>query len=257
MNSENSGQNNPKKEENYERANYLLALRQWNITYPVNTGLLIFSALAAAGVLLQSIYIGRALTETQTEFRASQRARIVLGNELGIPMEIKDFGDKTKIVVYLRNDGRVTAHDVMVKIGPEIAPPANTFLYSSMNPPSGRVEIGPTIGSGEPFTAYLDFDRASANLVRNRTKVLRVVGRITYSDEFDKNYCEPIGFLFFHDPDRFEAAFVPNKNAICSPQPPEEDVFSVNAQGDPGVAFRLRVGEAPYYQPPTHQENNE
>jgi hypothetical protein len=44
---------------NYERLNYLLARRQWNIGYPISVFALIAAALAAGGVVLQSVYVAR------------------------------------------------------------------------------------------------------------------------------------------------------------------------------------------------------
>jgi len=87
--------------------------------------------------------------------------------------------------------------------------------------------MGPMIGEGEPFTIYLDFNRVQADEIRNRQLFLRVVGRINYSDEFGNLYCEPIGFLYKYDPDRFDPLFVPPKISVCDPTPDEGETFSI------------------------------
>jgi hypothetical protein len=42
------------------------------------------------------------IAESTKEFGDSQRARLVFGNEKGVSVELKDFGQATQIVVYLK-----------------------------------------------------------------------------------------------------------------------------------------------------------
>lgn len=193
------------------------------------------------------------LSETQKEFRASARARMIIGNEKGVPVELQDFGNKTQIVMHLRNDGHAAAHDVQIKFAAEVAPPDTTYQYSALNPAPGHYETGPTIGQGEPFDAYLALDQIAVTLVRNRTKGLRIVGRIIYWDEFG-DYCEPIAYVTVPDPFRFESLFPPPADSVCSPQSFEGEVFSVNTDGTATVKFTLRKNEPPFHNAPQSQE---
>src|SRR5712671_4254335 len=63
------------------------------------------------------------LLEAQQEFRFTQRAEVVVGNEYGISMELKQFREKTKLVIYMRNDGHSPANDVVGKFAVLFASP--------------------------------------------------------------------------------------------------------------------------------------
>ncbi len=198
------------------------------------------------------------LKESSQQFAAIQRARMVFGDEKGVAMELVDIGNTTRIAVHLRNDGHGTAYDVAVKAVPFVArqgQPSVRYNYSSLNPAVGSYDMGPMIGEGEPFTVYLSFNRAQADEIRKGTLFLRVVGRMDYSDEFGHLYCEPIGFLYQFDPDRFTPLFVPPKISVCDPTPDEDEIFSINPDGSAHVQFDLRKGITPFRYKQDKSEN--
>jgi len=200
------------------------------------------------------------LTEAAKEFVSTHRARIVFGDEKGVTMELVDIGNTTRIAVHLRNEGHGTAYDLVVKAVPFVAQqgqPSVFFNYSSLNPAGGSYDVGPMIGEGEPFTMYLGFNRVQADEIRNGKLFLRVVGRMNYSDEFGNLYCEPIGFLYQYDPDRFAPMFVPPKISVCDPTPDEGEAFSILPDSYAYVQFRLRHGISPFRYRQDKSENEE
>ena len=185
------------------------------------------------------------LTETQKEFRFTQRAQIVLGNQTGTMMEIAYFNGKPKVVVYMRNEGSNPAHDVVPDFKVLTAAPTKpeTLQYMFLHPHPERGIFGPTWGSNIPFVSYLPLTLDQATATEAGTMQMRVVGRITYWDDFN-TYCIPVGTVYFLDPPRFEPYGIPPKSAICHPTT-ESEVFSVTPQGGPGLQFRYPIGEIP------------
>jgi len=181
--------------------------------------------------------------ESDREFRTTQRAQMVLGNERGVLMELKDFGDKTKLVIYMRNNGLTSAQDVTDTCAVIYAPPAFTLQYNKLFPAAGTFETGPTVGHDVPLATYTDIDKTVASEVKNGQLKMRVVGRMAYRDQF-ASYCEPFSADYETDPSRFEVSWTPPADAVCKPNSTDSETFSLAPDGHHiGVTFHLQRGE--------------
>ncbi len=119
MNSEHRGGDHSEEKKDWEREQYFLARRAWNITYPINAGLLIIAALTGAAITWQSIYAGRTLTETRNEFKTAERPYVSLGRKDGTIAEFAAPKDLTAnqpvgLKLYFQNGGRSPALSVNV-----------------------------------------------------------------------------------------------------------------------------------------------
>jgi hypothetical protein len=199
MDSKKSGENDAQEKENYERESYLLALRQWNISYPINAGLLIFGALAAAAVLLQSIYVGQTLTETRSDFKAAQRAYVNFGSKTGVLAEFDPkatIDGKPVIILHFTNGGLSTARHLAIE-----ASTGNTFRFTYRHRYRGSRGDILTEGAraeedlaaqGERADYIFDAQSLSSLDKSNPPKQgFAIHGELAYCDIFGVYHCEP------------------------------------------------------------------
>jgi hypothetical protein len=181
--------------------------------------------------------------EARREFQAVERARVILNNGFGQMMELKDFGDTVQLVVYLRNDGRSAAREVVPKIAlfrVQDGQQASAIYASKFNSPP-HFDIGTTIGGGEPFIFYVPIPSEQAKRVRAGVEGFRVVGRISYWDDFG-TYCEPFAAVYFRNPPRFDPLFIPPAQSVCNSRSKDSETF-IYKNSTPTVQFHLAPGE--------------
>ena len=239
MDGKKGGENDPKEEENYERANYLLARRQWNISYPINAGLLIFGALAAAGVLLQSIYVAQTLSETRTEFKASQRAYVNLGSKTGAVAEFDSttIDGKPVIVLHFTNGGQSTARHLSI----QAFTAKQTFSFRHRHRflgsygdimTQGGINESDLAAQAERIEYIWDakqlWSKDELNKINPNRPLLAIVGEIAYCDIFGIYHCQPFAVEYMPAISKFTSwmAF-PN----CHIEPGQPQPPYVNSEG--------------------------
>jgi hypothetical protein len=180
------------------------------------------------------------LNESSKEFAATQRARMVLGDETGRILELGETGhDHAFIKIFLRNEGHTPAHEVVVEIWPIVAPPDMAFRYPDLNRPNGFL-TGPTIGEDVPFNSHIPIDRKEEEAIKAGNSVLRVAGRIRYWDDFG-SYCEPfaaiyinVGMTDFIGTPEFLPALAP---PMACRSGPYGEIFRLSADKEPMITF--------------------
>jgi hypothetical protein len=238
MDGEKGGDHDPKEEENYERASYLLARRQWNLSYPINAGLLIFGALAAAGVVLQSVYVSQTLTETRNEFKAAQRAYVNLGAKTGIVAEFdtSTVEGKPIIALHFTNGGQSTARHLSIQV---FTSKDTKFSFAHRHRFSGSLGIVTQGGANESDlaaqserTEYISDARRLWSLDELKetdpTKSLFLIqGEIAYCDIFGVYHCQPFAVQFIPAINKFGpwAALLP-----CYVEPGHEQAWYQGGQ---------------------------
>jgi len=209
MNGKKGGEHDPKEENNYERATYLLRRREWNISYPINAGLLIFSAIAAAGIILQAIYLDQTLNETRADFKAAQRAYVNLGSRNGVLAEFDPkatTNGKPIVVIHFTNGGQSTARHLSIEA---FTNKRSTFSFSHRHRFRGSMGDTFTVGGGgegdlaaqAERTEYI-FDASQLwtfdelKVTDTQKAFFEIHGEIAYCDIFGVFHCEPFSLWY-------------------------------------------------------------
>lgn len=232
----------------YARLAYLLNKSEWNLGYPISIGLLLFSALAAAGVVLQSIYVRWALDETQKEFKASQRAYMVLGSTNGTLAELINVKKGAVIKIHFTNAGNGTARYFAVRAFVGVpgyrsqsqgwghrhqwASPSNHLVQiNSMAPTldlAGKAEHIEYLSDVESLT--LEQLKAAGTLPSDLGVSVR--GEMEYCDEFGVYHCQSFGIIYRPSLDTFVPEIGTN-NLRCMPTNLDMDwTRNMRAQGN-------------------------
>jgi hypothetical protein len=187
---------------------------------------------AVAGIIaiVGLIILFLALLETRHEFQTSQRSQIVFGDESGVPVQLENpSGQVTNLVFHMKNVGRGVAREVVFRFALESAPPDLTITYSKvLYPPAPLFDPGVEVAAGESYTLYYRISKTkSFDDVETEKRVLRVVGRVTYRDDFGE-YCKPVAWVYFLNPSRFQQELVPPKEAVCSPISTDQETLTAD-----------------------------
>jgi len=179
------------------------------------------------------------------EFAATERARMVVGNEKGTLAEFQNVDkDTTNLVLFFRNDGHLPAQNVLDVYATlrVVRGQSTAYRYAELNPAPGLFQSGPTIAGGEPLVGYTALSRKDAELIVQSKEALRLIGRITYADDFG-SYCEPFALVSEWKPFRFEPALLPPTKGVCQPNSPDMETFTFDQSGNFAVGFNLQGGE--------------
>ena len=200
----------------YQAANYLLARHQFNIGCPINIGLMFFGALAAAGVIIQSILINHTFQVARHEYAPQNRASIYLGTPNGEIGEFAFDGKDTKLMLHFKNYGRDVAKHALVELWPAINRPDQPAIVQEI-PPFGENKLGlrpatVDVPPGFPYEALESIKAEDRVAIESGQASIEVLGRLSYSDSFGR-YCEAFGVTYLQKPfKRFILGAPPQKD---------------------------------------------
>lgn len=162
--------------------------------------------------------------ESRREYRATHRAHIIINIEAA---DFEEFDGKAFVVIPMRNDGGSPATEVIEYFAPLFVPPNKHLDYAKLRYATGTFNPGLSIGQGQSHKFYGVITKQQETAIKNWTLGFRLVGRITYWDDFGP-HCEPYAAQFVGGnvgPPHFEALFVPPISAVCNPAPEMAKMF--------------------------------
>jgi hypothetical protein len=214
MNGENGEQNkaDAKTDWYWQRKQYFLSRREWNIGYPISVGVLLLTAMTAAAVVFQAIYTRQALDQARVEFKAAQRPYVSLGGRDGKigNLMTETVEGKPVIALYFYNGGQSTALNFRVHIGATIPGTVTPGLSRAKFPhihrygiSSGGV-IGEIISNGETNfglaaqAEHVEYILDPALLwtpeqLHDANGEFAIGGDVEYCDEFGTYHCQGWG----------------------------------------------------------------
>jgi hypothetical protein len=199
---------------------------------PSKTGwTVLFSGIAAVGVVAQWIVLDRTLNETRAEFRASRRADVVFGSRDGVLAEfdpnIRVFGKKL-LILHFRNAGQSTARWLRVQVltsnwnGPRKYSHVHRYRTGNV---INRMGMGAEIDlAGQAdHLEYVDIANelwtdSQLNDTSGNELATNLDGEIAYCDVFGVYHCTPFNARWDAYIQKF-VPFMPNGKCTIEPAP--------------------------------------